>query len=71
MAILGIDFLRDFKLSMDPAAGKLVQDVYWPSFPVGQQLPPSFPQLILVLLARRATSAKEVFGTPLILIIFL
>jgi hypothetical protein len=31
--------------------------------PVGQQLWPLYPQLILVLLA---TSAKEEFGTPLI-----
>ncbi len=26
IAILGIDFLRAYKLSVDPAAGKLVQD---------------------------------------------
>jgi hypothetical protein len=26
MAILGIDFLRAFELSVDPAAGKLIQD---------------------------------------------
>ncbi len=59
MATLGIDFLRAYKLSVDPAAGKLVQDgtglTFSPPspFPVGRQLRLMCPQLFLVLLARQ------------------
>jgi hypothetical protein len=59
MATLGIDFLRVYKLSVDPAAGKLVQDgtglTFSPPSPfsVGRQLRLMCPQLFLVLLARQ------------------
>jgi hypothetical protein len=71
MAILGIDFLRAFKLSVDSAAGQLVQGgtgltlstISLFSGPTASAIvssadPDSLGQV--------ATSAKKVFGTPLI-----
>jgi hypothetical protein len=71
MAILGIDFLRAFKLSVDPAAGRLVQSgtglilstISLSSGPTASAIVSSSDPGSL---GQVATSAKEVFGTPLI-----
>ncbi len=71
MAILGIDFLRAFKLSVDPAADKLVQcstgltlsTISLFSGPTASAIVSSADPGSL---GQVATSAKVVFGTPLI-----
>ncbi len=71
MAILGIDFLRAFKLSVDPAAGRLIQSgtglilstISLSSGPTASAIVSSSDPGSL---SQVATSAREVFGTPLI-----